>query len=166
MCLRRFPTAISSTAPHGPLLYLILLLILLAAGCNSSNQPASPHIPTYTTIDILGASSSIVGAVDSRVSHSFLSAPDGTFTIFDPPGITGGSINLFINASGAIAGNFQDASSSHHGYLRNTDGSFVIIDDPSALTSGATDITGFNDLGQVVGTFLDAQGYVHGSIRN
>jgi len=81
MCLRRFPTAISSTAPHGPLLYLILLLILLAAGCNSSNQPASPHIPTYTTIDILGASGSIVGAVDSRVSHSFLRAPDGTFTI-------------------------------------------------------------------------------------
>jgi uncharacterized membrane protein len=374
MCLKRLPTAISSNAPRGPLLHLIPLLMLMAAGCNSSSQPAPPHIPTYTTIDVLGAptnqymgtrpsairndgtvvgcftdtgfvfhgfvlsqggtlttvddpaalngygagtcissinssgavagtyvivlnqwqgfargsdgqfsspltsadippgankitptsiddagdvagyyvdnmlaypfivssngqlillpisflpgfgppggqirylsatgdavgiyeplgassgfvrhsdgsfefvaapsngdpnyagtdawcinsSGSIVGAVYSKVSHSFLRAPDGTFTIFDPPGIAGRSIALFINASGAIAGNFQDANSGQHGYLRNTDGSFVIIDDPNALPSGATQITGFNDLGQIVGTYSDAQGYGHGFIR-
>ena len=123
--------------------------------------------PNYAGTDArcINSSGSIVGAVYSNVSHSFLRAPDGTFTIFDPPGIAGRSIAMFINASGAIVGNFQDANSGQHGYLRNTDGSFVIIDDPNALPSGATSITGFNDLGQIVGTYSDAQGYGHGFIR-
>jgi hypothetical protein len=48
--------------------------------------------------------------------HGFLRAPDGTFTIVDPPG-SAGTFPGGINPAGAIAGQYGDASGVLHGFL-------------------------------------------------
>jgi hypothetical protein len=59
---------------------------------------------------------------------------------------------LGINSAGAIVGYVTGAVT--RGYLRNPDGSFVFIDDPTSLPN--TVVQGINDLGQIVGN-LDFQ---------
>jgi len=49
------------------------------------------------------------------VAHGFLRAPDGTFTIFDPPGYTGTG-PTGINSAGTITG-FVNG----HGFVRIED---------------------------------------------
>jgi uncharacterized membrane protein len=104
----------------------------------------------------------------STSESSFVRTPDGTFTSFNPPNTSfPGSSAVSINRSGVIAGNFCDAGSLCHGYIRNLDGTFTIIDDPNAavLPSLGTSVVAINDAGQVVGTFYDAQGVQHGFVR-
>ena len=123
---------------------------------------------TGTAVNWIGSDGTVVGSVfASQVYHSFIRTPDGTYTIFDPPG----SINsgaLCANASGIIAGDFTDANFVSHGYLRNPDGTFTIIDDPLAAqipNLAGTSITGFNDAGVIVGIYKDAHGIGHAYIR-
>jgi hypothetical protein len=106
--------------------------------------------------------------VGSTSESSFVRTPDGTLTSFNPPNTSyPGSSAVSINSSGVIAGNFCDAGSLCHGYIRNLDGTFTILDDhnAAALPSLGTTVVAINDAGQVVGTYYDAQGVQHGFVR-
>jgi hypothetical protein len=82
-----------------------------------------------------------------------------------------GSLADGINDSGAIIGEFRDANLVNHGYLRNTDGTFVVLDDPSAaqlpisFTNLDTVPRRINASGAVAGLFSDAAGTRHGFVR-
>src|SRR5215467_2962396 len=59
-----------------------------------------------------------------------------TFITFDAPGAgTGpfqGTLGIAINPAGAITGQYLDASSLYHGFLRDPDGVLTTIDVPGA----------------------------------
>ena len=130
------------------------------------DAPGPSGEATYLT-DLYGINSSgaMVGSVRAASGyHGFLRTAGGTVTLIDPPGVGGpGSYASAINTSGVIAGYFYDSNSVSHGYVRNLDYSFTIIDHPDAYAG--TFISGLNDSGQVVGTYVDAQGAFHGFVR-
>jgi uncharacterized membrane protein len=66
-----------------------------------------------------------------------------------------------INASGVIAGFYEDANSVQHGFLLR-DGVFTTIDDPAGVLGSAA--LGLNDHGQVSGVYVDAGGVAHGYV--
>ena len=137
---------------------------------------------TITTFDVPGAldtfatSNSInpAGTISgnyydaSDVSHGYLRAPDGTFTTFDVPGAGTGAFQgtgLFgvgINAVGAIAGTYTDASNVVHGFLRTRDGTITTYDPPGSVGTFADSI---NPAGAITGSFTDASGTIHGFLR-
>src|SRR2546421_135605 len=86
--------------------------------------------------------------------------PVNTFTTIDNPAATTGTTLAFdINNVGQIVGHFNDRSAvGNHGFLRNTDGTFITLDVPLATRTFAE---GINDAGQVVGFFEEAGG-AHG----
>lgn len=69
-----------------------------------------------------------------------------------------------INDVGEIAGNYNDATAAQaqHGFLRSADGALVSFDPPG---SQLTNPNGLNNLGTVVGYYVDAEGNVHGFAR-
>jgi hypothetical protein len=127
----------------------------------------------------INASGIIVGLLfgpNGSGSRSFVRDTAGNITVFDPPGVgplppaTGtGSAASGINSGGTIAGTIVDANNVGHGYIRNPDGSFVIIDDPNATTvPGAavgTIVHRINAAGAVVGVYFDANPGGHGFAR-
>jgi hypothetical protein len=78
----------------------------------------------------------------SGVTHGFLRAPDGTFTVIDAPG-AGWAIVTAINSKGDVVGN--------PGFLRTSDGRFHKIQDPSHPNAQLVVATDINDSGQVSG---------------
>jgi hypothetical protein len=69
--------------------------------------------------------------------HGFLRAPDGTITVFDPPGSIRTS-PFSINPAGAIAGFYQDPSGGNRpGFLRNRNGAITTCDVPGAGTGSS-----------------------------
>jgi hypothetical protein len=117
-------------------------------------------------INSLGA---IVGSISTPSgSHSLLRTTGGAFTVFDPPGSgPTGSLASAINSIGTIAGTFYDSNSIPHAYVRHLDGTYEILDHPSASQSpsAGTSASRINDSGQVIGVFVDAQGTSHGFVR-
>jgi hypothetical protein len=87
---------------------------------------------------------------------------------FDAPGAgTGafqGTYALGINAAGAIAGEFADASGMTHGFLRAPDGTITTIDAPGVGT-GDTVAVSINSSGAITGRYFDATGE-HGFLRD
>src|SRR6267143_580013 len=63
---------------------------------------------------------------------------DARFITFDAPGAgTGafqGTLAQSVNAAGAIAGYYDDASNAFHGFLRARDGTVTTFDAPGAGT--------------------------------
>jgi hypothetical protein len=132
-------------------------------------------------MDING-SEAVVGVAFKKSSpqgwYCFLLA-GGSSPLFNPPGapFPGGSPGVRssgdatasgINDTGAIVGNFTDAAGALHGYLRNPDGTIVILDDPQASSSAAppgTVVTGINAKGAIVGYYFDQFNAIHGFIR-
>jgi hypothetical protein len=146
----------TSGIPHG---------FLLGAGGTFDTLDAPGGNTTATDINSNGA---IVGYVLGVTNQSFVRTADGTYTIFNPPGVgPGGSQAVGINSNGTIAGNFTDAASIPHGFLLNTNGTYTIIDDPDALQApgSGTTITRVNDSGAVIGYYFDAEGNRHGFLR-
>ena len=102
--------------------------------------------------------------------RGYVRARDGTLTIFDVPGasyVFSGS----INPRGVISGSYLDADSVVHGFLRATDGRITTFDAPGAGTSawlGTWSGWGccINPAGTLTGTYLDANGAVHGYVRS
>ncbi|HET6929678.1 MAG TPA: hypothetical protein VFI45_05110 [Candidatus Acidoferrum sp.] len=123
-----------------------------------------------TIANWIAADGTVVGSVvnSTGITHAFVRTPDGTYTIFDPPGPLTWSTASFINVGGVIAGNFTDANSVQHGYLRNPNQSFTIIDEPDGAqipNLAGTSITGFNVAGTIVGIYQDTHGVGHAYIR-
>jgi hypothetical protein len=125
---------------------------------------ASTQTGTGTTIDDMNTEGTIVGSV---YPHSFLRAADGMFVIFDPPDTGKSSSANGINTAGAISGTFSDVNGLLHGYIRDPDGAFTVIDNPNAssVAGSGTTVSRINDAGQIIGTYTDAQGVNHGFVR-
>jgi hypothetical protein len=108
------------------------------------------------------------------VIHAFRRDNLGHITTIDPPGAIRGSFGVpaaratGINAEGAIAGYYGDASAAVHGFVRDKRGHFATFDVPGA---GNVFITGtvassINDEGEVAGRYIDANSVRHGFVRD
>ncbi|MBD5654219.1 MAG: hypothetical protein IAI50_03435, partial [Candidatus Eremiobacteraeota bacterium] len=117
----------------------------------------------------------IVGSYTDRydVSHGFIRTQNGGFTVFDAPGAglehgSGeGTVAYSVNDNGAISGQFEDAESVYHGFIRSPNGSFTTIDVPGAGTAGGqgTFAMSINSGGATAGNFIDETGS-HGFVRS
>lgn len=84
-----------------------------------------------------------------------------SFTTFDPKG----SIYTFaagIDASGAVAGYYEDSAGVMHGFLRMSDGKITVLD-PKGST--LTEATGINAKGEVAGWYRDESGTFYSFVR-
>ena len=102
-----------------------------------------------------------------------------TITTFDAPGAgTAAGQGTFpsgISPSGAITGFTRDANSARHGFLRASDRTFTIFDDPAAGTctvscgtigpGQGTRAYAINPSGQIVGFYSDNSARCHGYVR-
>jgi hypothetical protein len=87
--------------------------------------------------------------------------PRPQFTRIDPPGAIF-TRALGIDGHGRIVGDYQDATGTTHGYLRDSGGRFTTIDIPGAIATTVWDI---NDQGQMVGEYADVNGF-HGFLMD
>jgi hypothetical protein len=97
----------------------------------------------------------------SFVSHGFLRAPDGAFTVFDPPG----SISTFtaaVNPDGAVTGEFFVNPFLQHGFLRTRNGTFTVFDPPG---SRSTFTAAINPAKAITGACFDTNFALHGFLR-
>lgn len=111
-----------------------------------------------------------VGIVNGvNTTHSLMVAANGTYTVFDPPQAVS-SFGEGINDNGVIAGEYRDSNLVRHGYVRQTDGTFVSFDDPNAAQVATTDVhigtdpRRINLSGAIVGLYSDSTGVRHGFI--
>jgi uncharacterized membrane protein len=110
-----------------------------------------------------------VGVINGvGTTHSLVRSANGTYSIFDPP--QAGGVSSFaegVNDSGAIVGTYRDSTLVRHGYLQQSDGTFVSFDDPNAaqlpltnMNVGTTALR-INASGAVVGYYSDSAGVRH-----
>ena len=148
---------------------------------------------TYTTLDDPHAGSGIValgtlatgindaGQIvgvyedNSFVSHYFLYS-GGAFTTLPIVGAVASGLvqtalsyvsDININDNGQIAGNYQDAAQTEHGFLySNSNGTYITLTDPSAGVGFqfGTVATGINAAGEVAGYYVDSSGAAHGFV--
>lgn len=136
---------------------------------------------TPIAIDFEGA---IVGYyTDANFAfHAFLRKADGRFSTWVGPNeCTGngsegcyGSAASNINAFGAVAGGYEDASGNfvHHIFIRNRQGEQIVLDVPGAGTgpyqgTGCPGcFLGLNQFGAIAGIYSDANSVTHGFIRS
>src|SRR5215472_10697555 len=71
-----------------------------------------------------------------------------TFITFDVPGAAEGTFPDAINPAGVITGDYLDASSLNHSFLRDRDGTFITYDPPDMIGSVANSI---NPAGAIAG---------------
>jgi len=115
------------------------------------------------------------------VHHGLIRSPLGTLTTFDVPGAGTGSYQgtgcpgcaLGLNQWGAIAGTYIDANSVQHGFVRSPNGETTTFDAPGAGTSiyqgtgcSSDCPTSINDLGAIMGTYIDTNYVFHGYLRS
>src|SRR5438132_804355 len=117
----------------------------------------------YTYPIGINASKWIVGQYydSAPYAHSFLRAPDGTFTTIDVQSATRGTYANSINRSGVIVGDYGD-SSGYHAFERAADGTIITFDVPGAID---TEAIGVNNGALVTGYYKDSSNYIHGFLR-
>jgi hypothetical protein len=108
--------------------------------------------------------------------HGLLFNPNGSVTIFDPPGSTMTEIPpaRAINDFGSVTGDYwvcsADLSScAVHGFIRSADGKYTSFDAPGANPDpnvGGTFPQAINQLGDVTGYYGDANSVFHGFVRS
>jgi len=141
------------------------------------NAPAGPNIVNAQGINNNGLTVGFYVGLDGQVhgfSANIASASGNTLTgtaIADPviPTVAGepGATFVFsqilgVNDSGLAVGYYGDSTTSQHGFLYNTTtGKYSFLDDPSeGFNNGVevTQITGIANSGEIVGSYIDAQG--------
>ncbi|MBZ5494617.1 MAG: hypothetical protein LAO76_27135 [Acidobacteriia bacterium] len=85
-----------------------------------------------------------------------------SYTNIDLPGVAATFVSNITN-SGRMVGAYQDFAGNLHGYVQETDGSFVTIDVPGA---SATEANGLNERGDVVGAFTGSNGRARGFVQH
>lgn len=124
---------------------------------------------------------SVGESVDANyVYHSYLRAPDGTFTIFDDShagmGVDSGqgTLSLGINPAGEISGVYIDANYVFHGYVRTPHGTMIDYDVPGAGTGTFQGtnacwfipcLGGINPAGTITGFYVDKNNVYRGFLR-
>jgi probable HAF family extracellular repeat protein len=97
------------------------------------------------------------------LTHGFLDV-GGTFTTLDAPGATATSL-LGINNNGLIVGVETVGANTLHGVIYNEQTqSWTVLDDPNGI--GTTTFNGLNDLGKIVGFYVDGNGNTIGILAS
>ncbi|WP_157429531.1 hypothetical protein [Actinomadura oligospora] len=98
--------------------------------------------------------------------HGYLRHPDGHFTAVDVPGATG-TMPMGITNQGQIAGTYDDVSGRSHAFVL-LHGRYSTLDHPQATGEATsyglsgTVASGINERGEIVGSYVGANGAVHG----
>jgi len=145
------------------------------AGVLNCGNGLIPYCPGTFPLDI-NKEGEIVGLylTDPGVYYGFLRYADGKYVSFSAPGADtaegdfNGTYPQSINSSGAVTGIFQGSDEVFHGFVREPNGSFVIINLKEAGTAAyqGTFPTSINDRGQVAGVYFDSSNGEHGFLRN
>jgi hypothetical protein len=107
----------------------------------------------------------------NSVNHGFVRNPFGAFATFDAPGAGTGAYQgtgcssdcpVSLNDWGAITGNYIDANSVPHGYLRSPEGKIVTVDPQGTIFTWSS---GLNDSSTTTGYYVDANDVYHGFLR-
>ena len=151
-------------------------------GTNSKKQGTTPVA--------VNASGAIIGYYidSSTVQHGFVRSASGTYTAIDPTGVAtcvnqsnsskfGGTTASGIDAAGDVAGTYLDTSCAQHGFIRSANGTITPFDVPGAGTSPCTTSGGSGEkicgtflvlsdaAGDLTGSYIDADGTIHGFLR-
>ena len=136
----------------------------------------NPNTGVYSTIDRPGATSTsafginaagqIVGDFSDNIGsgqHGYI-LTGGVFTTIDVPGAAQGTVTTAINSSGQILGYYYYNNNNNvSSFIYNpSTATYTILNNP--LAPHYTFAYGFNDLGQVVGHYLGADGQDHGYV--
>jgi probable HAF family extracellular repeat protein len=120
------------------------------------------HINAFnTSANGINNAGEIVGAgffefsVEFSGYAGFLYSSRTITTFQDPVAVPGSTFANGINNEGSIVGYYQNSASVAHGFLYSG-GTFTTLDDP--LATGGTYLTGINDTGQIVGSYIGATG--------
>ena len=103
----------------------------------------------------------------SSVTHGFM-LNGGTLTTLDFPG-SNFTQALGLNNNGQVVGVYSTANGAPpmHGFVYNSaNGHFRTVDDPDGVNGGlsTTTVNGINNLGQIVGFYVDKTGNTDGFI--
>ena len=104
----------------------------------------------------------------NTTSHGFVRNPNGQITTFDVPGAVPhpgtyqGTYPNGINEGGTVVGYLREPAGVH-GFVRNPNGDITTFDAPGA---NATRLYAINQVGAIVGSYLDAAGISHGFLLN
>ena len=131
-------------------------------------------IAQYFSIALRRGLPAVCLAFSMVVSSLSTSAQEPHIITFDAPGADtkpgdfNGTYAMSINIWGAVAGSYQDANSTFHGFLRSRKGDFTTFEAPGADTGpfNGTSPTSINDLGVIAGNYVDANGFAHGFVRS
>ena len=122
---------------------------------------------------IVGIFVALPGILGNPVPHGFLRDTNGTFTTIDMPGqlqAAGRGGEHGINNAGQIVGSFYPGVGPcppdcrlgpEHGFVRYTNGTFIQLDVPGAMQTGAA---GINNAGQIVGVSVSSDFLQHGFV--
>ena len=160
-----------------PNIFISVAVFFALTGVVTAEKPQ----PTIITFDAPGAifftlvaginPSGVItgGYLDANiVEHTYLRAPDGTFTTVDAPGAGTGPFQGTgpngMNPAGAITGAVTDSTNATHGYLRAQDGTITSFDAPGAGPIGTVGF-GINPAGVIAGIYGDASNVFHGFVR-
>src|SRR5262249_32040523 len=94
----------------------------------------------------------------------------GTFMTFDAPGASG-TFSVSINPAGEILGASSDSSGAVTGFLRSPQGTFTTFNAPGATEYeyqffGEPSGSNLNPSGEAMGFYGDANGTLHGFVRD
>ncbi|MHA6523779.1 hypothetical protein [Tessaracoccus sp. G1721] len=146
---------------------VIALSAVFAVSPGTSGAAPPPKTVTYTDVAVTGAHDTHVTGVttgglvvgyygdepDGSPTHGF-ALEDVEPTTIDVPGAVS-TIVRAVNDPGVMVGSYVDADGIEHGFVRDSDGSFVTFDDPAldgtVATARGTVATGINLSGVVVG---------------
>jgi hypothetical protein len=103
--------------------------------------------------------------------YGFLRTKDGTTTVFGASGpeASAGVAAFELNSRAEITGEAVDSRGANHGFLRFKNGKSKIFDasspDPGTGSFQGTRPTTINDVGEIIGFYIDANNVSHGFIR-
>jgi uncharacterized membrane protein len=159
------PPAAAGNTSHGFLVDRGLVTTIDHPG--ATTIPATPADQAGTATTGINDRGESLGAYEGRdrVFRHFVRDRKGQFTrIDDPPGGSEFDEYVDINNRGEIVGFYDDDHGfTTTGFLRTKKGRFVDIRVPGSLVTGPLKV---NDRGQIVGIYLDAEGVVHGFLRD
>jgi hypothetical protein len=137
---------------------------------------SATFVATVTLIGILAIPAGVAANnADSRIIS--FEAPGAGNKFNQATGIGQGTgcfvvtaCHFTINQWGAIVGTYLDANNVYHGFIRSPRGEYTTIDAPCADTTAqsynGTVAESINDLGEITGFCIDAQGNIHGFVRS
>ncbi|MGA2593649.1 MAG: hypothetical protein ABSH32_27360 [Bryobacteraceae bacterium] len=100
----------------------------------------------------------VVGSYFQGSTLGFLWPQGGSLITFSVPGAAGTQPSG-TNSKGVVAGSYQDASFTYHGFVRTPSGGIYTFSIPDAI---GTFVVGINDKGMIAGYYTDTSNESHG----